>query len=85
MNGAEWSSSTRYKLRLRVTLDWKKYEEGGLELPPPDLGKCKNWRFEIAADQLSALFSATWERRMVPHGVDLDDISKRIEPYIKID
>ena len=83
MNGVKWSSSTRYKLRLKVTLDWKKYEEGGLVLPPPDLGKCKNWRFEIAEDQLSAIFSATWERRMVPHGADLDNIEKRIEPYIK--
>ncbi len=83
MNGVEWSSS-KYKLRLRVTLDWKKYEEGDLVLPPQDLGKCKEWRFEIATDQLSATFFATWELRMVPHGVDLDVMSKRIEPYVKI-
>ena len=84
MHGIDWSS-TRYKLRLRVTLDWKKYEEGGLELPPPELGTCKEWRFEIAADQLSAIFSATWECRMVPSGIDLDDISKYTIPYIKLD
>lgn len=83
MHGVNWSSSTRYKLRLRVTLNWKKYEQGELVLPPPDMGKCKEWRFEIAEDQQSAIFSATWERRMVPNGIDLDEINKRIEPYIK--
>lgn len=83
MPGVEWSSSTRYKLRLRVTLDWEKYEGGTLVLPPPELGKCKEWRFEIATDQMSAVFSATWERRMVPSGVNLEDISKRIQPYVK--
>ena len=82
MKGEQWSASTRYKLRLRVTLDWVKYEQGGLVLPPPELGKCKEWRFEIAEDQLSAIFTATWERRMVPKGVSLDTIIQRINPYI---
>jgi hypothetical protein len=82
MPGAEWSSSTRYKLRLRVTLDWKKYEQGGLLLPPSELGTCKEWRFEIATDETSALFSATWERRMVPSEVNLEAISSRIKPYV---
>lgn len=81
MNGAYWSASTRYKLRLRVTLDWPKYEKSNFVLPPPELGKCKEWRFEIAENQLSALFTATWERRMVPVGVSLDEITERIEPY----
>jgi len=81
MNGAQWSASTRYKIRLRVILDWVKYEQGNLTLPPPELGNCKEWRFEIAEDQLSALFTATWERRMVPQGVSLEEISNSIDPY----
>jgi hypothetical protein len=76
-----WSRSSRYKLRLRVKLDWKKYKESGLVLPPPELGQCKNWRFEIDEEQVSAYFIATWERRMIPHNVSLNDVSKSIEPY----
>ncbi len=82
MQGLEWSLSTRYKLRLRVNLDLKKYEESDLILPPPQLGKCKEWRFEFSEDQLSAIFSATWERRMVPSGINLETISKSIQPYM---
>jgi hypothetical protein len=83
MTGVEWSASTRYKLRLRVTLDWKKYEKGGLILPPPELGQCKEWRFQISTDQSSALFLSTWERRMVPDDVDLSIVIDKIKPYIK--
>ena len=82
MNISPWSASTRYKLRLRVILDWVKYEQGDLVLPPPELGKCKKWRFEIAEDEISALFTATWERRMVHQGVSLDEITQSIEPYL---
>ena len=82
MPSVVWSS-TRYKLRLKASLDWKKYSDGDLELPPPELGNCKEWRFEVDPNQLSAVFLGVWERRMVPTGVDLDVISARIEPYLQ--
>ncbi len=81
MSSIEWVS-TRYKLRLRASLDWKKYSDGNLVLPPPEIGKCKEWRFEIAPDQLSAVFFGIWERRMVAHNVNLDVVSSRIAPYL---
>ena len=80
MTNIDWTS-TRYKLRLRVTLDWDKYENGSISLPPKELGRCKEWRFEIATDQKSAVFSGTWERRMVTPGVDMDKINEYIQPY----
>ena len=81
MSKINWSS-TRYKLRLQVTLDWEKYKKGGLTLPPVELGRCKEWRFEIATDQKSANFLATWERRMVNSSIKLMDVTATIQPYV---
>lgn len=81
MSKINWSS-TRYKLRLQVTLDWNKYKGGDLTLPPVELGRCKEWRFEIATDQKSANFLATWERRMVDSSIKLEDITDTIKPYV---
>jgi len=80
MTNISWTS-TRYKLHLKVNLDWDKYENGGLHLPPKEIGRCKEWRFEISEDQKTAVFLGTWERRMVTHGVDMDKINTIIQPY----
>lgn len=80
MTNIDWTS-TRYKLRLRVTLDWDKYENGSISLPPKEIGICKEWRFEIATDQKTAVFSGTWDRRMLKPDADMDKINACIQPY----
>ena len=81
MSDVKWSS-TRYKLRLKVVVDLKKYEDGDLVLPPVQLGICKKWRFEIEPDEYYAIFSATWERRMLPVDINIEDITSTIQPYV---
>uniref|UniRef100_A0A6C0LW14 Uncharacterized protein n=1 Tax=viral metagenome TaxID=1070528 RepID=A0A6C0LW14_9ZZZZ len=80
MTNIKWIS-TRYKLRLKVKLDWNKYKNGSLTLPPKDAGVCKDWRFEIATDEKSAVFLGTWERRMLKPGFNMNKINEDIQPY----
>ena len=54
---------TRYNIFLNVNLDWIKYQANPIVLPPKELGKCNNWRFEIASDKKSAIFRASWDKR----------------------
>ena len=53
-------TQTKFRLDLSVTLDWKKYQESSLVLPPQELGRCKEWRFEVSTDETSAIFVASW-------------------------
>ena len=54
---------TRYKIFLTINLDWVKYQANPILLPPIELGKCNNWRFEIASDKKTAIFRASWDKR----------------------
>jgi len=54
---------TRYKIFLTINLDWVKYQANPILLPPTELGKCNNWRFEIASDKKTAIFRASWDKR----------------------
>lgn len=63
----------KYTLDLQVILDWVKYEGGGLTLPPPQLGRCSDWHFEMGEDATTALFSASWSIRRVKDKLDLID------------
>tara|TARA_Y100000389_G_scaffold194746_1_gene225171 strand:- start:903 stop:1154 length:252 start_codon:yes stop_codon:yes gene_type:complete len=82
MSSKYWFSN-RYNIQLRITLDWEKYQKGNLSLPIKEFGKTKSWRFEIAEDQDSAVFIATWDHRMFPKNFDYNGFESLIEPYLK--
>ena len=68
---------TRHRLILNVHLDMDMYNNSNAELPPKELGKCTDWRFEISSNEKIAIFRAAWDRRRV-NGVDLNIIEKNI-------
>jgi hypothetical protein len=62
MSICTWNT-TKYQVILQLKLNWPIYQLSELILPPPSLGKCTNWRFEISKDQLTAVFIASWDKR----------------------
>ena len=69
-------------LNLEVKLDWIKYEMGGLTLPPVELGRCKDWHFEISDDELTGTFIASWVIRRVKDKLNLVNyINENIKPF----
>ena len=73
---------TRHRLILNVNLDMIIYNNSNLELPPKELGKCTDWRFEISPDEKTALFRAAWDKRRII-GVDLNIIENHINHCLK--
>jgi len=72
----------KHTLDLEVILDWAKYEGGGLSLPPPQLGICKDWHFEISDTDSTGSFSASWSIRRVKDKLELiDNVNETITPY----
>jgi hypothetical protein len=71
-----------YTLDLEVELDWVKYEGGGLILPPKEMGRCKDWHFELSDDATTGTFIASWVLRRVKDKLNLiDAINKTIIPF----
>lgn len=82
MSNCTWLQ-TRHNLILNLTLNMTVYNNSNLELPPNELGKCTEWRFELFPDEKFANFKAMWDKRrlhMDPH--KLQNILYRIEKNI---
>ena len=76
-----WNVRSR-TLDLEVELDWIKYERGGLILPPVEMGRCKDWHFELSDDALTGTFIASWTIRRVKDKLRLvDSINENIKPF----
>ena len=73
---------TRHRLILNVHLDMNIYNKSNLELPPKELGKCTDWRFEISSNEKTAIFRAAWDRRRV-NGVELTSIENNINQHLR--
>jgi len=78
-------TQTRFRLGLCVTLNWKRYQESPLTLPPQELGRCREWRFEVSTDETSATFVASWDLRMVNRDIPLETITERVKHYASED
>jgi hypothetical protein len=76
-----WKVGSR-TLDLEVELDWNKYERGGLVLPPVEMGRCKDWHFELSDDELTGKFIASWTIRRVKDKINLIEfINDNIKPF----
>lgn len=67
MSNCNWVQ-TRHRLIMELTLDMEVYNNSKMELPPPELGKCTEWRFELSPDEKFANFRATWDKRRLHLG-----------------
>jgi hypothetical protein len=74
--------TTRYKVILTIKLDWQNYQKGEYTLPPKELGRCTDWRFEVSADEKTAIFTASWDKRRIDENAPFNDINEKIKPYI---
>ena len=82
MSNCNWVQ-TRHRLIMELTLDMTVYNNSNLELPPVELGKCTEWRFELSPDEKFANFRATWDKRRLHIGsVLLQNILHDIEQNI---
>jgi|688.fasta_scaffold218320_3 hypothetical protein len=73
-------------LFLEVELDWVKYIEGGLVLPPEKIGRCTNWHFKLSEDAISSTFVCSWDIRRVKDNLKLiDSINENIMPFALIE
>jgi hypothetical protein len=73
---------TRHNLCLNVALNWPKYKDSDLILPPPVLGRCTEWRFEISSDELTATFKASWDKRRIKRDVSIEELDDTITRYL---
>lgn len=60
-------------LSLETELDWVKYKEGKMILPPIELGRCTDWHFELSPDARNGKFIASWDIRRVKDKIHLID------------
>ena len=73
-------SMTRHTLNIETVIDMGKHDAGGLDLPPTELGQCKDWCLKHGDGVYH--FSASWEIRRVKDSLNLIDIvNSKIEPY----
>ncbi len=71
-----------HAMDLEVGLDWDKYEGGSLILPPFEMGRCKDWHFELSDDATTGTFVASWAIRRVKDKLKLvDSINEKIKPF----
>jgi hypothetical protein len=69
---------------MELTLDMTVYNSN-MELPPPELGKCTEWRFELSPDEKFANFRATWDKRRLHVGSGiLHGIEQNISQNLRI-
>jgi hypothetical protein len=74
-----WSIS-RHTLNLEAVIDVQKHDAGGLDLPPTELGQCKDWCLKRGEGVYD--FSACWDIRRVKDSLHLTEIvNSKIEPY----
>lgn len=70
----------KHTLNLKIVLNYTKYESGGLTLPPVQLGKCKDWHFELSEN--TSIFTSIWDIRRVKDKIELiENINEMIIPY----
>jgi len=60
-----------------------------MELPPPELGKCTEWRFELSPDEKFSNFRAEWDKKRLHLGSGvlqniLNDIEQNIIKNLRI-
>ena len=66
-------------LFLEVELDWLKYTDSGITLPPDELGRSTNWHFQMSEDSATSLFVCSWDLRRVKDNLKLiDSINEKI-------
>lgn len=66
-------------LKLKIRLDSNKYTENNLILPPVNLGRCKDWYFDISDIYT---FTAVWDIRRVKDKLEnIPSIINDIKPY----
>ena len=82
MSLCSWKQ-TRNRLILQVKLDMFIYNNSTLELPPSELGKCTEWRFELSPDEKHVFFRATWDKRRI-NGIDLYLIEDNINYLLQV-
>ena len=58
-------------LFLEVELDWLKYTDSGITLPPDELGRSTNWHFQMSEDSTTSLFVCSWDLRRVKDNLKL--------------
>ena len=49
MSKCNWIQ-TRHRLIMELSLDMTVYNNSNMELPPSQLGKCTEWRFELSPE-----------------------------------
>jgi len=75
-----------HTLDLEVELDWEKYENSEFTLPPKELGRCKDWHFELSDDETTATFIASWTIRRVKENLNkIDSLNDLIAPLALCD
>jgi|UniRef100_A0A6C0H3P5 hypothetical protein len=69
-------------LFLEVELDWVKYNNSGITLPPDELGRSTNWHFQLSEDSITSLFVCNWDLRRVKDNLKLiDSINEKIAQF----
>jgi len=69
-------------LFLEVEIDWVKYINSGMTLPPEELGRSINWNFQLSEDAISSLFVCNWDLRRVKDKLKLiDSINEKIQCF----
>jgi hypothetical protein len=69
-------------LFLEVDLDWVKYNDGGITLPPEEMGRSTNWNFQLSEDATSSLFVCNWDLRRVKDKLKfIDSVNEKIAPF----
>ena len=80
---------TRHRLIMELTLDMTVYNNSNLQLPPTELGKCTEWRFELSPDEKFSNFRAVWDKRRLHIESDLlqnilHDIEQKINQILRV-
>ena len=76
-----WTISN-LSLILEVEIDWVKYINYGVCLPPEEIGRCTNWHFKLSDDSKTSTFVSSWDIRRVKDKLKLiDSINEKIIIY----
>ena len=76
-----WTISN-LSLILEVEIDWIKYINYGVSLPPEEIGRCTNWHFKLSDDSKTSTFVCSWDIRRVKDKLKLiDSINEKIIIY----
>ena len=80
-----WTISN-LSLILELEIDWLKYKDSDLPLPPEEIGRCTNWHFKLSDDSKTSTFVCSWDIRRVKDKLKLiDAINEKIMIYVMDD